>query len=206
MEISQLESGIKQYLPENTADIIAQWIFELKLRVVLYYERSTKLGDYRAPHGNKQATITIDKTLNKYSFLITMVHEIAHAKTHEKYGRVQPHGVEWKATFQNLMLNFFIRKVFPRDLESVLAHHMKNPKAGSLSDPKLAKILMKYDDNQEVESQILLEDLPENTKFALENGRAFIKGEKRRTRYVCTEIKTKRRFLVSAIASVIPLN
>jgi len=60
-----------------------------------------------------------------------------------------------------------------------------------------------YDENKEgIE---LLERLPKNAIFVL-SGKKFIKGDLRRKRYLCTEIISKRQYLVNALAEVIPIN
>ena len=46
----------------------------------------------------------MNNNLNKYSFLITITHEIAHMMIWEKHqNKVDPHGEEWKmpATIEN---------------------------------------------------------------------------------------------------------
>ena len=98
-------------------------------------ERVTRHGDYRRrkAHGNHQ--ITVNASLNKYRFLITLIHEIAHLMAFEKYGRhIKPHGLEWKKTFQHLMLPFIRPEIFPSQLLPLLARHFKNPKASSSTD------------------------------------------------------------------------
>jgi len=101
------------------------------------------------------------------------------------------------------MLIFFARNIFPDDLARPLAAYMKNPKASSHSDIRLLKALQKYDNSNK--SIIRLEDLREGDHFVL-NKRSFIKGQKRRTRYSCIEVKTKREYAVSGMAEVEYLN
>nr|WP_313791522.1 SprT-like domain-containing protein [Lacinutrix neustonica] len=51
--------------------------------------------------------MTINENLNHYKFLITLIHEIAHFEAYKAFGRyIKPHGLEWKRTFQKLMLPF----------------------------------------------------------------------------------------------------
>ena len=90
--------------------------------------------------------ITVNSSLNTYRFLITLIHEIAHLVAFEKYGRyIKPHGIEWKRTFQQLMLPYINPEVFPSKLLPVIAHHFKNPRASSDTDEKLAYALKQYD-------------------------------------------------------------
>jgi hypothetical protein len=62
--------------------------------------------------------------------------------------------------------------------------------------------LKNYD--KQIDDIYLLENIPFNTKFYL-NDKLFIKGELRRKRFVCEEVATKKKYLVYAIAEVIPI-
>jgi predicted SprT family Zn-dependent metalloprotease len=45
---------------------------------------------------NGKHEITVNSNLNKYKFLITLIHEISHLVAFEKFGRnIKPHGNEW---------------------------------------------------------------------------------------------------------------
>ena len=58
--------------------------------------------------------------------------------------RTQPHGALWKQTFKQQMLPFLTIKFFLTVL-SLLAKHMKNPKATIDADLPLALALKRYD-------------------------------------------------------------
>ena len=198
------ESKLIDFVPQRSADILTNWIFEHKIALTITRERKTKLGDFKTKGKNKQLKISVNANLNSYAFLITLVHEIAHAIVFKEYGhRTKPHGAEWKTQYKQLMLIFFARNIFPDDLARPLAAYMKNPKASSHSDIRLLKALQKYDNSNK--SIIRLEDLREGDHFVL-NKRSFIKGQKRRTRYSCIEVKTKREYAVSGMAEVEYLN
>ena len=63
----------------------------------------------------------------------------------------------------------------------------------------LLRILKKHDTHQ---GFILVEDLEMGAKFYTAKKQLFIKGEKRRTRFLCTEVATQRKFLFSGLAEV----
>ncbi len=152
-------------------------------------------------HRGKPHRITVNHNLNKYSFLITLTHEVAHLIAWNKFqNRILPHGKEWKEEFRLLLLPFFTLKIFPEDVLKCLNHYSLNPKASSCTDLHLMKVLKKYDENS---AYIHLEDIPAGSIFRLRNGREFIKGERLRKRFLCTNLKNRKEYLVSPVAEVI---
>jgi len=93
-----LTSEIYKYIPQEASKLVDELIqkhpFELKIK----NNRKTKHGDFRtAPNGILK--ISINKDLNKYRFLITLIHEIAHLASHKKYGNKKPQWVRMEIDF-----------------------------------------------------------------------------------------------------------
>lgn len=168
--------------------------------------RVSKLGDFRYRKDRKIQTITINADLNPYQFLLTYIHEVAHLHAFEKFGMSHsPHGQEWKKEFQSLMEPILNDSVFPKDILIPLRNHMKNPSASSARDLFLMKEMSKYDiPAQAQEEEVFLSDLMPGKQFIL-SGRKFKKGETRRTRVLCEEVDSGRKYLVSHLAKVKPL-
>lgn len=97
---------LQEYIPQNAILKVIDLLDHDNLTVKVKNERKTRHGDYkRLPNGKHQ--ITVNSNLNSYRFLITLIHEIAHFEAYKNYGKViKPHGIEWKYTFQHLMLPF----------------------------------------------------------------------------------------------------
>lgn len=96
------------------------------------------------------------------------------------------------------MLPMLNDQVFPDDVLRVLASHMKNPKASSTSDNKLYLVLRRYDQSPE---GTLLRELDSGVTF-LFNKKIYRKIEKRRTRSLCVELNSNRKYLISETAPV----
>ncbi len=194
---------LSEYIPLDSIDYIIELLEKHPLHLKITRERITKHGDFKVS-ANAKPQITVNFNLNPYAFLITLVHELAHFLNFKKNKRnVEPHGIEWKTEFKYLMLPLLRPEVFPDDVLSVLAKHMKNPKASSGADPDLVKVLRKYD--PQTEEKTYLHQLSLGTIFEL-NTKKFKLGELRRTRYLCEEVRTKKQYLVSANAEVVKIS
>lgn len=191
---------LKKYLPEQSVALIAEWIIKYDFKLKIKKERSTRLGDYTSPHNGLNHTITVNHNLNKYAFLITLVHEVAHLVTYNQHkNAVNPHGKEWKQNFQVLIQPFLNTEVFPIEVFAALRRYMSNPAASSCSDLNLLRTLKLYDERSDT---VFLEYLPENAVFLYNGSRVFQKGEKIRKRFKCREISTGAVYLFNPLAEV----
>ncbi len=189
-----------KYIPERAVAPCLELIKHTGVHLKIVNERVTRHGDYRKmPNGLHQ--ITVNATRNQYSFLITLLHEIAHLVAFEKYGRrIKPHGLEWKRTFQYIMLPYLRPEIFPSQLLPILAKHFKNPKASSDTDANLSMALQRF--NQQCSEKSYVFELPHGSIFRLYNGRLFKKGARRTKRYECIEVSSGRVYLFQPNAEV----
>lgn len=202
MKHQDLTTRLSQYIPAEAAHFCAGLIKKHAVHVKITRVRSTKYGDYTPPQNGYGHRITISYTTNKFSFLVTLLHELAHMLTQEKFSPyVMPHGEEWKAEFRRLLHDCRYDGIFPPDLNKAIVNYANDPAASSCSDPGLVKALRKY--GSDLPSSYLLEELPENSVFTL-GEKKFKKGQKLRKRYECIELSSKKSYLVSAHAEVVP--
>lgn len=197
-----MQSTLQNHIPEKATLKVLKLLEHDNLLVLVKKERKTRHGDYRKlPNGKHQ--ITINNNLNPYRFLITLIHEIAHFEAYNNYGRfIKPHGLEWKRTFQHLMLPFINPEVFPLDILPLLAKHFKNPKASSDTDASLTLALKQFDADND---KIYIFEVPFGTVFKFRNKKTFKKVNKRVKRFECVEISTGKVYLFSPNAEIEPI-
>ncbi|HEY0091810.1 MAG TPA: SprT-like domain-containing protein [Flavobacterium sp.] len=189
---------LTKYLPEHAVKPIFAMIVENQVHLKIVNTRITRHGDYRSAAGKHE--ITVNSGLNKYRFLITLVHEISHLVAFEKYGRnIKPHGEEWKYCFQKLMIPFIRPEIFPSHLLPLLARHFKNPSASSDTDATLALALKQFD--VENDKNYIFE-IPYGSFFRIHNGKVFKKGAQRTKRFECQELSTGKVYLFNPNAEV----
>ena len=187
------------YIPKAAHIQIESFLRNMDVNIIVTKQRLTKHGDFRF-HPNKKPIITVNNSLNPYRFLITLLHELAHFKVSRQFGnRVKPHGLEWKRAFQETLLPFLNPTIFPEPICTILAKHMKNPKARSDRDFDLVMALKKYDEQNE---QQYIFEIQDGVTFSISNGRRFVKIKKRRKRIECKEIETGRIYLFSPHAEI----
>ena len=195
-----MSETLQKYLPEHAVNSVFELIVTHGVHLKIVNERVTRHGDYRKGVTGKHE-VTVNANLNKYRFLITLIHEIAHLVAFEKYGRyIKPHGDEWKMVFQRLMVPYIRPEIFPHSILPLVANHFKNPTASSDTDARLAFALKQFDERK---ADIhFMHEVPSGSFFRLSNGRIFQKKGLRVKRYECLEVKTGKLYLFNANAEV----
>ncbi len=204
MDKNTFKNILGKYLPENAVEAVYHLIVDHHVFLTITRQRKSKLGDFRPSANGKPQRISINHNLNKYAFLITFLHELAHQLTWEKYKtKVAPHGIEWKQAFADLLHPFVERGSFPDEIAQEITKHPDKHLYATLADTKLARQLKKHD---EASGLVLLESLADNTHFMLPDGRKFIKQNKRRKNYQCMHLSSRRLYAFNPLAEVIPLD
>ncbi|HYM95054.1 MAG TPA: SprT-like domain-containing protein [Chitinophagaceae bacterium] len=202
--MSRKESPIhhlQNYLPPGTYAAVLSFLQQYKVHLTIAKERKSILGDYRHSTHVRNHRISVNGNLNEYSFLITLLHELAHLLTFEKFGHsVLTHGREWKTTYSQLLKRFLENKTFPPDIEKELLRSVKNPAATSCAEDGLIRVLRKFD--VAGTNNRLVEELSMHSLFRIDDGRVFKRGEKLRKRFKCTEVKTGKVYLFSPVYEV----
>lgn len=194
-----MNETLAKYIPEHAVRPAFDLIVANQVHLKIVNERQTRHGDYRRGHTGKHE-ITVNASLNKYRFLMTLIHEIAHLVAFEKFGKnIKPHGDEWKFTFQRLMVPFIRPEIFPGQLLPLLARHFKNPTASSDTDTTLSLALKQYDMDND---KNYVFEIPYGSVFRIKNGKIFKKLAVRTKRFECIEISSGKTYLFNPNAEV----
>jgi hypothetical protein len=185
------------YLPTNGDLFVKKWLENHYVLLRITRRRETKLGDYRKLMENDRHQITVNGDLNPFAFFFVFTHEVAHLKTFVQFDSrtINPHGKEWKTIFGSLLLDSL--HIYPDHLKPYILHHARHPKASLGADINISKFVI----NDLKPNQSYLEDLDFGTLFSIGN-RVFKKENKQKLRYLCLELKSKKKYLINATTTV----
>ena len=199
-----LKEALEDYLPSGCATPVTEWFGSKRVNLNITRSRRSKLGDFRSCVPPEIPAISVNHDLNPYSFLVTLLHEMAHADVFlSSKKRVLPHGKEWKSAYRKLATPFLSITGLDSRFTATFEQYLQNPSASSGADLSLAMVLKSFDQPRDV---TLITDIPENTFFALPNGRIFKKGAQLRKRFRCECLNNKRIYLFSPLAEITPIN
>ena len=188
---------VLDFLPKQAAEFIKNLLIENPTNVFTTKVRLTKHGDYHRRPVAGFHKITINRCGNTYQFLITLLHELAHARAYQDYGvKIRPHGQEWRITFSAFLHRSLAADCFPENLVPVVRRFAFYPTA-TTSD-FLEKALRPYDT---LDKRPLVSELSLDTFFCLRSGRILQKGESLGKRFLCKS-SDGTRYKISALARV----
>ncbi len=183
-------------MPDGGLALLSRWMEGNPFELRVTNRRRTKHGDFRKSEMGYR--ISVNSNLNPYDFFLTLLHEYAHLLVHKEYGsKVKSHGTEWKRTYGQLILSSIDDLSLPTDIERAWVKHALNPKATVAGDAQLARAMRQYDEFP----KLTLEELGPGDEF-LFNSRKFKILRKNRSRYLCVEEASGRKYTLSQLAEV----
>lgn len=192
------------HLPAEAVNLVYDYLNFHKVHFHITLERMSKLGDYRWPHPDHPFhEISINGNLNPFFFLWVFLHEAAHLETHLKYKGVQPHGHEWQEEYALLLKQH--ASLFPPEVQPLLAKYTRRIPLSHPVGKEIEAALHRYDPDYNPDLQTL-DSLQPGDRFRLKSrpSTLFEANERRRTRWLCTDLATGRQYLVSGSAETTP--
>ena len=188
------------HFPETALDYCCDLWLLYHFNFKITRDRKTKLGDFRYDKRKSIFQVTVNHGLNPYAFLITYIHEVAHVDNYKQYGgKVNPHGPEWQDSFRKLAEPLLNSEVFPAKVLKAFRDYLQKPSASSGGHLPLSEALHQYD--SESRENLLLAHLGEGSKFIFKD-RTFVKEGRKRTRAICTDLRSGRKYLIPEAAQV----
>lgn len=191
------------HLPSEAVDWVYNYLDRYKVHFHITRGRRSKLGDYRWPQANHNFhEISVNGDLNPYFFLWVLLHEAAHLETHLKHPGAQAHGHEWQGEYANLLRGHL--QFFPQESQPHIALYASRIPLPRAVGRKVEELLHHHDKGYDGTAVLHLDNLPAGSLFRLKAKpeHLFRSQEKRRTRWICIELATRRQYTVSGSAEV----
>lgn len=140
-----LWAPLAKYIPEKAYHYVETLLNQHTLFLKITKPKRSRAGLYFFDQKRGRHAIYINGNLDKYNFLITLIHEYAHLVARIQYGqKIKPHGPEWKSTFRELMKPLLHTDIFPPAIISHVRSHMSNPAATHFRDKELLQAIDRY--------------------------------------------------------------
>ncbi|NSW44950.1 MAG: SprT-like domain-containing protein [Bacteroidales bacterium] len=171
------------------------------LKVKIEPPRHTKLGYMKDDKSKHIYIISLNNNLSPSKFLYVFLHEYAHLLVVKQYKhKNKPHGIEWQQTFFNLLNQAIENQLFhPQITDTIIKQFLKPFIYSKKRDALIIEAINKIDHPTPI---IYVKDLNPGSIFQLSNGFQFKMIEKRRTRYICENLQSHKKYLVSSFATV----
>ncbi len=175
---------VRPFIPPRSRDFVESVLLESPTEIFPVEARDTKHGDFMREPGMPYGCITLNACGNPYQFLLTLLHELAHARVAMRYRRhVKPHGEQWKSEFAQLLFRCTDFGFLPRELQRAFRKHAAAPKSTADYDTDLQLALRAYDT---LDNRMFVIDLPDGEYFSLDGRTILRKGKLARRRIHCT--------------------
>lgn len=186
-------------------DKIVEYINQLilaipSLHLKIDHPRTTKLGHMKHDKRNNTFVISLNNNLSPTKFFYVFLHEYAHLLVAQKHKTYKPHGYEWQLDFFKLLQDAIQKNFFNASVaQSIIQEFFMD---GVFSRQRDFNISRTIDQADQIQPSLYIKDISIGTTFMLKNGMQFVLLEKKRTRFLCKEIHSNKKYLISSYAIV----
>lgn len=145
ISIPRLWAPLGKYIPEKSLTYVTGLLDRHTIFLKVTKPKKSRAGLYFFDEKKRRHVIYINGNLDKFNFLITLIHEYAHLVARVRHGRsIKPHGKEWKQSFIELMNPLIGPEIFPDDVIPYIRMHMNNPAATHFRDKALIGAISRH--------------------------------------------------------------
>lgn len=174
--------AVTPHLPEGWLAAVQAMLAANPILVQVVRRRKTKHGDHQVTGSREFSIITVNASGNPWQFVLTLLHEIAHAEVaHQSRHRIAPHGKEWKLAFRELLHSH--RHLFPPDLAGPVMDYARNPLYSADSHGALAAALRRHDT---LDLRPTVQELALGQLFSLDGRTVLVRGPLLRKWFRCS--------------------
>ena len=187
-------------MPDTAFPYLKIWFASHQVHLHISRSRNSKLGDYqRLKDGSHK--ISINHNLQPELFFFVLTHELAHLIAFDKFKgkRISAHGIEWKSTFREMLLESF--SVYSEELKPHILQFLKSPRANFMASGGLVKF---FHQNELCDNETFIEELSIEDSFSYRK-QIYIIREKLKKNYLCENLKNGKRYIFKALAKVVKI-
>ncbi len=197
------ENPLEKYVSDKrVVEYITSFVNSLKnLSLIIRNPRNSFFGNMIYSKKCNTYKIYINKNLSPSFFLYVFLHEYAHTLTHLRYtDKVKPHGKEWQYNFLNLLQDASNKGLFEENIKNEIQKQLLHAHIYSNTRDRYIKSMMDKIDLGKKES--FLSDIPLQSTVLLSNNMTVKIEKKIRTRYLCSDVNSDNKYLVSGVMTV----
>lgn len=197
--IMNIEHPLLKYVKNKESALFIEELIakQSNLKLLIVSERKTHIGLMQYHKLKDDFKISINNNLTPSYFLYVFLHEYAHLQVtvNNQAKRTKPHGKEWQQSFFSLLKQAIERKLFDTTIEKAIQEHFFKKEIYSRKrDFIISNIIFEAETQS---TKMFVSDLKIGDIFTANKTLQLKVLEKRRTRYLCQDIHSKKKYLVS---------
>jgi len=171
------------------------------LKLIIRNPRKSFYGNMIYAKKEEKYKIYLNRNLSPNFFLYVFLHEYAHVLAHLQFGRkIKPHGKEWQKSFFILLQEAMDKGLFESNIHAEIEKQFfKTCVYSNMRDSHIKSLMDKIDLGKE---HHYIKDMPIHSVVVLPNNLNLKIEKKIRTRYLCSDMNSNKKYLVPGFMTV----